>query len=103
MGHKFNAFSLEWACCKTSTGQEQRLPGMMFTFPKKKGGLGLCKLEEWNKATVMRFIWSLFARAISCGWHRFIYICWEENLFGRKMLHPTVIGVNVILAVEGEN
>jgi hypothetical protein len=31
--------------------------------PKKERGLGIKKLEEWNKATMMRHIWSLFAKA----------------------------------------
>jgi hypothetical protein len=32
-------------------------------FPKKEGGLGLKNLEIWNSSSMMRHIWSLFARA----------------------------------------
>uniref|UniRef100_A0A7N2LQ80 Uncharacterized protein n=1 Tax=Quercus lobata TaxID=97700 RepID=A0A7N2LQ80_QUELO len=31
--------------------------------PRDEGGLGLRKLEQWNKAAIMGFIWSLFAQA----------------------------------------
>lgn len=30
--------------------------------PRDEGGLGLRKLEQWNKAAIMGFIWSLFAQ-----------------------------------------
>jgi hypothetical protein len=30
--------------------------------PKKEGGLGIKRLEVWNKASMMIHIWSLFAR-----------------------------------------
>jgi hypothetical protein len=35
----------------------------MFCLPKKKGGLGIKKLEEWNRAAIMRHIWSLSIKA----------------------------------------
>jgi hypothetical protein len=30
-------------------------------FPKKEGGLGLKNLEVWNKSSILRHIWNLFA------------------------------------------
>jgi hypothetical protein len=48
--------------------------------PKKERGLGIKKLEEWNKATMMRHIWSLFAKAGSL-WR----VAWvKENLLKGK-------------------
>jgi hypothetical protein len=35
----------------------------MLCLPKKEGGLGIKKLVEWNRAAMMRHIWSLFMRA----------------------------------------
>jgi hypothetical protein len=41
----------------------------------KKGGLGLKRIEEWNHASIMRNIWSIFANAGS------IWVAWvKENL-----------------------
>jgi hypothetical protein len=31
--------------------------------PKKEGGLGIKKLEKWNRAFMMRHIWNLFAQS----------------------------------------
>jgi hypothetical protein len=39
-------------------------------FPKKESGLGLKNLEIWNSSSMMRHIWSLFARAGS------IWVAW---------------------------
>ena len=32
-------------------------------YPKKEGGLGLKGLEVWNKTSMLRHIWSIFARS----------------------------------------
>jgi hypothetical protein len=38
--------------------------------PKQEGGLGLKNLEVWNRASMLRHIWSLFAKSNSgpFGW-----------------------------------
>jgi hypothetical protein len=47
--------------------------------PKKEGGLGIKKLEEWNRAAMMRHIWSLFVKAGS------LWVAWvKENLLKGK-------------------
>jgi hypothetical protein len=46
--------------------------------PKQEGDLGIKKLEEWNKAAMMRHIW-LFAKA------RSLWVTWvKENLLKGK-------------------
>jgi len=35
----------------------------MLTFPKKDCGLGIKKLEEWDRDGIMRHIWILFTKA----------------------------------------
>lgn len=43
--------------------------------PKKEGGLGINKLVEGNRASIMRNIWLLFAKASS------LWVAWmHENL-----------------------
>lgn len=36
--------------------------------PKKEGGLGLRRVEEWNKAAVMKFICSYSLKRTPCQW-----------------------------------
>jgi len=40
-----------------------RVAWKMSTFPKKDNGLGIKKLDEWNRAAIMRHILILFAQA----------------------------------------
>ena len=48
-------------------------------FLKKEGGLGLKKLEVWNQCSMLRHIWSLFAKS------SFIWIAWVKiNLLKKK-------------------
>ena len=28
--------------------------------PKEEGGLGLCRVKDWNDASIMKNIWNLF-------------------------------------------
>jgi hypothetical protein len=35
----------------------------MLCLPKKEGGVGIKKLEEWNRAAIMLHIWGLFVKA----------------------------------------
>lgn len=43
--------------------------------PKCEGGWGLKRIEDWNKAAIMKHMWNLFAQAGS------IWVAWfKENL-----------------------
>jgi hypothetical protein len=43
--------------------------------PKKECGLGLKRIEEWNRAAIVRHIWKLFTKAGS------LWVTWvKENL-----------------------
>jgi hypothetical protein len=44
-------------------------------FPKKEGGLGLKRLEVWNQTSMLRHIWSLFARPDS------LWVAWIKEIF----------------------
>jgi hypothetical protein len=49
-------------------------------FPKKEGGLGLKRLEVWNQNSMLRHVWSIFARSGS------IWVAWiKENLLKRRV------------------
>jgi hypothetical protein len=55
----------------------------MLNFPKKERGLGIKKLEEWNRAAIMKHIWSLFAKA------RSLWVTWvNENLLMGRSFWP---------------
>jgi hypothetical protein len=43
--------------------------------PKEEGGLGIKRLEVWNKASMMIHIWNLFARAGS------LWVAWVEEMW----------------------
>jgi hypothetical protein len=43
--------------------------------PKKEGGLGIKRLEVWNKASMMIHIWNLFARVGS------LWVAWVEEVW----------------------
>ena len=40
--------------------------------PKDEGGLGLKKMVDWNRAAILRHIWSLFSRSRSL-WVALLY------------------------------
>jgi hypothetical protein len=48
--------------------------------PRQEGGLGLKRIDVWNKAAMLRHIWNLFSRADS------LWVAWvKENwLRGRS-------------------
>jgi hypothetical protein len=54
--------------------------------PKKEGGLGLKRLEVWNNASMLRHVWSLFARSGS------IWVAWvkEYLLKGRSFWNISI-------------
>jgi len=43
--------------------------------PKKERGLGIKKLEVWNKASLLIHIWNLFARASS------LWVAWVQDVW----------------------
>jgi hypothetical protein len=48
-------------------------------YPKREGGLGLKSLEGWNQTSMLRHVWSLFARSGS------IWVAWvRENFLKRR-------------------
>jgi hypothetical protein len=61
--------------------------------PKKEGGLGIKRLEVWNKASMMVHIWNLFARAGS------LWVAWVEEVwlkgeaFGKFLSPILALGV----------
>jgi hypothetical protein len=57
--------------------------------PKKEGGLGLKRLNIWNYSSMLRHIWSLFARSGS------IWVAWvKENLLKRKSFWSVGVSQN---------
>lgn len=58
--------------------------------PKKEGGLGLKKIEDWNKAYIARLIWLLFAGSKS------LWIAWvhahllKDQSFWTSKLHSGI-------------
>jgi hypothetical protein len=46
----------------------------MLCLPKEEGGLGIKKLEEWNRATMMRHIWNLFVNSGS------LWVAWVHTV-----------------------
>jgi hypothetical protein len=47
-------------------------------FPKKEGGLGLKRIDVWNKTSMLRHIWNLFARSGS------LWVAWIKENFLKK-------------------
>jgi hypothetical protein len=60
--------------------QRQKWPGLIFFFfPKKEGGLGLKRLKVWNQTSMLRHIFSIFARSGS------LWVAWiKENFLKQK-------------------
>jgi hypothetical protein len=54
---KFNRFL--W-CGKDAKAKAKVASGVVLSL---RGGLGLKKLEEWNRAATLKHIWSLFAQS----------------------------------------
>lgn len=55
-------------------------------FPKKEGGLGLKRLEVWNNSSMLRHVWSIFARSGS------LWVAWihEYMLKGRSFWNVNI-------------
>jgi hypothetical protein len=66
--HKLNTFL--W--CGQDTKAKAKVAWEKVCVPKKEGGLGLRRLEVWNKAAMLNHIWNLFARAGS------LWVAWVE-------------------------
>lgn len=83
ISQKFNRFLWngkdgEFAKAKVAWGE--------ICFPKTEGGLGLKCLETWNISSMMRHIWSLFARSGS------IWVAWVQDylLKGRSFWNVSI-------------
>ncbi|XP_059441719.1 uncharacterized protein LOC132174022 [Corylus avellana] len=58
-------------------------------FPKKEGGLGLKRLEVWNQTSMLRHIWSIFARSGS------IWVAWLRDIAKRFLKFEAGNGDNI--------
>jgi hypothetical protein len=73
---KFNCFLWNGKC---EGAAKAKVSWSDLCFPKKEGGLGLKKLEVWNQSSMLRHIWSLFAKSGS------IWVAWVKiNLLKKK-------------------
>jgi hypothetical protein len=68
MTQKFNRFL--WNGKDGNMAKAKVAWGGDVCFPKKEGGLGLKCLEVWNRSSMLRHIWNLFACSGS------IWIAW---------------------------
>jgi hypothetical protein len=60
INHRFNRFL--WNGNESSYAKA-KVAWSDLCYPKKEGGLGLKDLDVWNKSSMMRHVWSLFARS----------------------------------------
>jgi hypothetical protein len=67
---KFNRFLWNG---KDEGAAKAKLASNSLCFPKREGGLGLKKIEEWNHASIMRHIWNIFTKAGS------IWVAWIKE------------------------
>ena len=74
---KFNHFL--WKVHAESKGGS-KVSWKQVCLPKQEGDLGLKRIEEWNKAAVLKHIWHLFTQAGS------LWVAWvhDELLKGRS-------------------
>jgi hypothetical protein len=73
--HKFNRFLWNG---KDVEAAKAKVAWNDICFPKKEGGLGLKRIEVWNKTSMLRHIWSLFARSGS------LWVAWIKENFLKK-------------------
>ena len=65
-------------------------------YPKKEGGLGLKRVEDWNEATAMKHIWNLFTQAGSlwvAGVHAMLL---KGRSFGLSVFLRIALGIGGI-------
>jgi len=67
---KFNRFLWNG---KEGSSAKAKMAWKELCFPKKEGGLGLKDLDAWNKSSMLRHVWSLFACSGS------IWVAWIQN------------------------
>jgi hypothetical protein len=64
-------------------------------YPKKEGSLELKDLEVWNRASMLRHVWNLFARSGS------IWVAWiKENILKNKIFWNIGIPKEQLLVLE---
>jgi hypothetical protein len=74
--HKFNRFMWNGNIVGSA---KAKISWKDLCFPKKEGGLGLKSLKVWNQTSMLRHVWSLFARSGS------IWVAWvKDNYLRRK-------------------
>jgi hypothetical protein len=69
-----------------SEGERQKISWNDICFPKKEGGLRLKDVEIWNISSMMRHVWSIFAKSGS------IWVAWvhEYLLKGRSFWNVSI-------------
>jgi hypothetical protein len=67
---KFNRFL--WTG-KSEGSAKAKVSWNALCFPKKEGGLGLKRLDVWNQSSMLRHIWSLFAKSGS------LWVAWVKD------------------------
>ena len=75
---KFNRFLWNGKDVKAVKAVKAKVAWLEICVPKKEGGLGLKRLEVWNKTSMLRHIWSIFARSSS------LWVAWIKNNFLRQ-------------------
>lgn len=90
---KFNRFLWNG---RDSGSAEVKVAWADLCFPKKEGGLGLKNLEVWNRASMLRQIWNLFARSGSIWVARI-----KENMVkGKRFWSIGVLGWKKLLKLH---
>ena len=62
------------------------------TYPKKEGGLGLFKICEWNRAAILRLIWSFLLELVHLGLLGWMVTYWRGGLCGLGIYLQIVTG-----------
>ena len=82
---------MEWLWHKD---QRAKVSREEITCPKQEGGLGIIRMDVWNKAIMARHIWN-----ICCMDNFSLWVDWvktyliKEHSFGRFTFHKTVLGL----------
>jgi hypothetical protein len=72
--HKFNRFL--W--CGKDSKAKAKVAWDKLCCPKNEGGLGIKRIEEWNRVAMLKHIWSLFAQSGSL-WVAWVHSYWLKG------------------------
>jgi hypothetical protein len=86
---KLNSFL--W--CGKDEPAKAKLSWSKVCLPKKEGGLGLKRLEVWNKSATLRHIWNIFAQSGS------IWFAWVKQTGLRGVVFGIYLPLNLLLVV----